>query len=230
MPKISIVVVTRNKERAPHLEEALGSIGQQTFSDYELVLLEDKERLGLTYNLNLGLERARGEYIARLDDDDFWSDPEKLKKQVEFLDQHTQYVLVGTRWKIIDQAGQKLEKVEEPLTDEEIRRTMMKENPFGHSTVLFRRQAALDVGGYDERYRFIQDYDLWMKLGLVGKLANLPDYAMRWRRPEKNNQFSLRFHKAKILTEIMWRHRRHYPGFLPFGLLKPLKALCSSYI
>src|SRR5581483_3277770 len=106
--------------------------------------------------------------IAYLDDDDEWIDQDKLKKQVEFLDSHQNYVLTGGGIKI-SESEIKLR----PETDEQIRKTMLLRNNFFTSTVMLRRSSALLAGGFiKDETDLAEDYDLWLRLGRIGKMHN----------------------------------------------------------
>ena len=131
---------------------------------------------GISRNYNRGLRLTRGEYIAMIDDDDPWTGKDKLKKQIEFLDSHREYVGCGGGVIVIDGAGKELYRYLKPKTDEEIRKYMLFSNPMANSTTMFRRAMGENVGWYDETIRYSGDRDFWMKMGLRGKLYNFPEY------------------------------------------------------
>ena len=203
--KVSIILPTYNGSR--FIQRSIESILLQSFADFELLVIDDgstdstaeiiqeatrsdsrivylknEKNLGIQKTLNKGLRAAKNEYIARIDDDDLWVDEDKLKKQVEFLDTHPDYVLVGTGVIIQNEEGAELFSFLNPQTDEEIRKKILGKNCFTHSSVMFRKSAAIKFGGYDESQetRHIEDYDLWLKLGTIGKIANLPCYSVRF--------------------------------------------------
>jgi len=145
----------------------------QSFNDerikYHLITKQDS--IGAVRNI--GLKLSQGRYVAVLDDDDYWTDADKLKKQAEFLDQNG-YYLVGTAVNLIDREGRTIGQENNPKSDNEIRKKITAQNMFAHSTTMFRRAAALEAGGYDP-INLAEDYSLWLKLGTKGKIANLPD-------------------------------------------------------
>src|SRR3989344_5264263 len=178
MPKVSVNILTKN--RAELLKKAYASVRAQTFTNYEVVVVNDgstdetgtvlKELAsqnlniithetpqGITQSRQEALQTSTGEYVAILDDDDEWIDPDKLKKQAEFLDNHQDYILTGGGIEIsnfqfpisneIQNPKSKIIK-HRPASDAGIRNTMLFRNNFFTSTVMFRRQAALKAGGF----------------------------------------------------------------------------------
>ncbi len=239
IPKVSVIMPTLNGAR--HIREAIDSVLFQTFRDFEFIIMDDgssdeteavvkscadpriiyaknEKTQGLTKSLNACLRMAHGEYVARIDDDDAWSNPSKLRLQVLYLDAHPRCVLLGTWFVAIGQGRKELFRQQYPTGNHEIRERMLFENPFAHPAVVFRRTAALSVGGYSEQYRFVQDYDMWMKLGTKGELANLPGYYLKWRAAD-GSQDARRAGKQKraakqwTIVSIIWHHKTEYPHF-----------------
>jgi hypothetical protein len=105
---------------------------------------------------------------------------DKLSKQKEFLSENTEYVLVGTGLIMRNEDGKELFRFRNPLSDKEIRTKILYRNCHSHSSVFFRKNVAMEFGGYSdsEAVRHIEDYDLWLKMGTKGKIANLPDYSV----------------------------------------------------
>jgi len=238
MPKVSIVLPTYNGSR--FLKRAIQSVLKQTFLDFELVIVDDgssdktpeiakrysvldprvktvrnEQNLGIQKSLNRGLQEARGAYIARIDDDDEWADASKLARQVKYLDAHSDCVLVGTGTIVVDESSRELFRFLNPETDTKIRRRLLGKNCFTHSSVMFRKNAAMRFGGYDEseRTRHVEDYDLWLKLGTVGKLANLPLYAIKFTLRPGNISSKNKITQFKKDISLAWRYRSRYPGF-----------------
>ena len=237
-PRVSIVLATYNEPR--YLARALDSILHQTFTDWELIIVNDAsphtetkkildrykdsrirlitndQNIGSVKSGNKGIRNARGEFIARLDDDDYWESADKLTEQVAFLDTHPEHLLVGTNIVVADyDTDVELYRSQYPQTDEEIRQTFFASSPFAHSSVLVRRTAMGSEGNYDECLQRIEDYDLWMKLGTKGKLANLEKHFVRWHAPSKikKNVPTIRLADHIVKLKILWRHRKEYPNF-----------------
>ncbi|MGR3292444.1 MAG: glycosyltransferase [Candidatus Scalindua sp.] len=208
MPKISVVMSVYNGEK--YLREAVESILNQTFSDFEFLIMDDcsidgtpkilndyqqkdkrikviknDRNMGLTRSLNMAIKQSSGNYIARMDADDI-AIKERLEKQVDFMERNPDVVLLGTSFYEIDKHGKELSCKLFPTTDRDIRKMLIKFNPFCHASVVMRHSAFDKVGMYDESILKTQDYDLWFRLASVGKVANLSDILMR-RRYDDNN-------------------------------------------
>jgi glycosyltransferase involved in cell wall biosynthesis len=188
------------KPNQKYLDEAIASILNQTYKDFEFIIVNDGENvtvnywgfdprikvihneknIGLTKSLNKALKEAKGEYIARMDADDI-SYPKRLEEQVKYLNEHPECILVGTWAEIINEEGKKTREVKHPCEDEVIRRELIKYNPFFHSSIMFRRGWK-----YNENFRYAQDYELYFRLTRgwndgKKKLANLPLFLQQYR-------------------------------------------------
>lgn len=190
-PVVSVLISTYN--RAQLLPRAIDSVLSQEFQDFELVIIDDassdatpevldgyrddsrfkilrnENNLGLQKSLNVAIAASSGEYLARIDDDDCWSDLSKLGLQVEKMTAQANLGLIGTAY--IDEWGK---QASNPLADTDIRDQMLFRCPFCHSSVLMRKAALDDVGNYDESLPYAEDWDLWMRIGKHWQLANLP--------------------------------------------------------
>jgi glycosyltransferase involved in cell wall biosynthesis len=149
---------------------------QDILGDGIAVLRNDKN-LGLTKSLNRGLMQISTPYTARIDADDWWHS-DKLKQQLEFLKQHPDYGVIGCVYQNVGLQGKK--SVILPKTNDEIKRSIIRRNPFAHSCVVFRTEIINSLGGYDEQVRFGQDYDLWLRCMPLTKCYNLPEL-LCWR-------------------------------------------------
>jgi glycosyltransferase involved in cell wall biosynthesis len=242
-PKVSIILPTYN--RCQFLPQAIESVLRQTFKNFELIIINDgssdntenvvknisdprikyfknNQNLGIQKTLNIGLARSRGKYIARIDDDVEWIDPDKLKKQVDFLEKNPEYVLVGT-FGIIEKNGkQKFWKL--PEEDEKIRKNILAKNCFIHFSVVFRKDIALEVGGYDksELTQYAEDYDLWLRFGQKGKFANLPFFSVKFQVSEEQISTKKRMEQLKNTLLIAKKYKKYYPGYY--------KALIKHYM
>ena len=204
-PKVSVQVPVYNAER--YLDSAMESILEQTFEDFELVVIDDgstdksrailetladrdgrirltsRENRGVTATRNELLELARGEYIAIMDSDDL-SLPDRFAEQVRFLDEHPDHVAVGTRSAFIDPEGDVIRNWLELESHEQIDAAHMagEGGALIHPSAMIRRQAVVDLGGYRDAFEPAEDYDLFLRLGEVGKLANLPRVLFQYRQ------------------------------------------------
>ncbi len=207
-PKVSVIMSVYNAEST--LVEALESIFNQTYTNWELVVCDDGSTDGtrellnrtvesiddsrvtiltneinrkLAYSLNRCLEAATGELIARMDGDDI-SEPDRLERQVRFLNEHPEVDMVGTSMRRFNSEG--LGEIVQPAELEPDRWTLARStrSPFCHATILARRSVFEAVGNYTDSWRTerVEDFDLWFKFfaaGFVGR--NLPDPLYRVR-------------------------------------------------
>ncbi len=197
-PKVTVLMPVYNAEH--HLREAMDSILSQTYLDFEFLVIDDgstdasaailqsyidlrlrfvqnPHNLGLTATLNLGLEIAQGEYVARMDADDV-SLPERLAKQVAFLDTHPNVGIVGA-W--AEAFGDARFRIPHPPDAETIRAKLLFDSALVHPAVLMRR-AFLDA--HDLRYQplgHFEDYELWQRAARLFPLANIPEVLFRYR-------------------------------------------------
>jgi glycosyltransferase involved in cell wall biosynthesis len=197
-----MVMAVYNGER--YLREAIDSILAQTLADFELIVVDDAStdatprildcyrdprllrlrngrNLGAAASLNRGLAQARGEFVARLDADDF-AYPERLARQVAYLDHHPQVGLLGTWFEHMDPEGTVRERVTRPITDTGIRWFQLFHCAFCHSSVMLRRDLLERTGQrYNETLRSGIDFDLWVRLQAWTRMAMLPEYLVRYR-------------------------------------------------
>lgn len=139
--------------------------------DRVCVLVSDIQMLN--FNLSLGVWRARGQYIARMDADDV-SVPDRLAAQVSFMDKHPEVIVLGSSYELIDAHDRLYGQVSLPCADSEIRTLLITSNPFCHPSVMLRRKAIADAGAYLGG-RNAEDYDLWCRLSLMH--ADIPIFA-----------------------------------------------------
>ena len=188
------------------LQLALQSCLDQTFTDFELLVVANganakevaaavqtwvgsdsrvriftTEVRHLIFSLSLGLHHARAPLIARMDSDDL-SKRDRLDRQVAFMKQHPDVVLLGTSYEIIDADGRPQRNVTLPTGDAEIRRALVWGNPLCHPSVIFRRTVVLNAGGYLGGVH-AEDYDLWVRLSAdrANHFANLPEICLSYR-------------------------------------------------
>lgn len=247
-PVITVLMAVHNGE--PFLRETLGSVLAQDFSDFEFVIVDDssndaspailaeaaaadsririfrnEETLGLTKSLNIGLQRARGLYVARIDADDTCL-PERLSQQYSFLERHRDHVAVACGFHIIDARGKRLMTVDTGLDDWQIRWLSGFNPPAPHAAYFFRR---LMPDGtqllYDEDFRTAQDFDFWSRLSDCGKTAVLSDVLINYRRHDGAITVTKRKEQAANCRIIGRRNlRRRLPPHIA-ARLDPLLVL-----
>ncbi|MDP4262633.1 MAG: glycosyltransferase [Bacteroidota bacterium] len=220
MNEVKVTVLMPAYNAAKYIAEAIASVLEQTFTDFELVIINDgstdetvsvirrfsdsrirlieQGRQGISVALNTGLREARGNYIARFDADDICF-PERLQKQVSFLDNHPGYVLTGCDAEYIAENGEHLFIHRSAgHRHEEIMQQMYVYCPFIHSGVMYRKEAALAAGGYSSDVQNIEDHLLWIGMAKYGRYCNLPEQLIK-----------VRFNPDSATIDEKWRGR-HY--------------------
>jgi len=231
-PSVTVLMTVFNNEK--YLKQAVCSILDQTFCDFEFIIVDDgstdgapeilsrlakqddRIRLirgpnrGIANASNQGLSLARGEIIARMDSDDV-SVATRLEHQVEFLRSHPDVVACSGWYTYMDAQGRRLTTIRMPVSDEEIQASCLQGNPaLCHGCVAMRRTAVETAGRYDPSFIAAVDLDLYLRLGEVGKLANLPEVLLQVRLHSasiggggRNVQYEL----ARGACERAWKRR-----------------------
>lgn len=233
---ISIIMPTYNNAR--YLSEAIDSILNQTFTDFEFIIvndhsidetaailaryayqdtrihvIENNKNLGVARTLNRGIGIAQGEYIARMDSDDI-SLPDRFEKQVVFLDANPDVGVLGTQTLFIDENGQFCEQMtwEKPATHNRLVWQLLSATPFCHPSIMMRACCLRKAGGYDPDYPN-EDMQLWTRMVFSTKLANLGDTLLYYRMSYETHVKKLLFweeHIQRVSREFVERllHRR----------------------
>ena len=188
-PIVSIILSAYNYANSLH--KTIDSVLNQSFTNFEFIIINDhsqdhtreilkkystkdkriiiinnKSNLGLTKNLNKGIKKSKGKYIARIDNGDYWQDKEKLQTQINFLEKNKDYILCGTQVKYIDNKNNNLGVSNFSITDEKIRKRLFTgQGVFSHPTIMFRNKIL-----YREFFQYSQDLDLYIRLSFLGKL------------------------------------------------------------
>ncbi len=237
-PKVSVLMPVYNGEL--YLREAIDSILNQTFTDFELIAIDDgstdgsvaviktytdpRIRLianpvnqGLGCILNQGNELARAEYIARMDCDDI-SLPTRLEKQVRYLDRHPDVAIVGAQAIYIGTNGEITDNqhmILRPLEQSSIRWTSSYENPFYHPLVMYRKQILwVKLGGYDPTVSIAEDYEMWLRLldrNYQG--ANLAEVLLKYRIHPKSMMNSAS--AETIVNTALPMQRKYWDKLIP---------------
>lgn len=253
--KVSVITAVFNGQK--YVDESIKSILEQTFLDFEFIIVDDgstdktkeilenwakkdsrikiivnSENIGLTKSLNKAINIVKGEYIARQDADDI-SLPQRLEKQVIFLENNSEVKILGTFGYAINKEGKILRKEVLPISSQKIKKALIKRNPFIHTSVMIKKEIIDKLGGYNENFKFIQDYELWFRILKVAKGENLPLFLVKKRyQPEmisfKNNKEQLK-QRVALLKEVI--RRGDYPKFCYFYLLRSYFSLvCPSFL
>ncbi|MEX1027956.1 MAG: glycosyltransferase [Candidatus Paceibacterota bacterium] len=206
-PLISVVMPVYNRKK--YLSLAVESILQQSFDDFEFIIIDDgstdgasdvlrhyatqdsrvrlveQENSGYAIALNRGIQRAKGQFLARMDSDDI-SLPDRFALQLEFLRSNPHIVVVGGQALRIDEDGDPLSPMVQLTDSSEIEQKLIgaiESNRGGlvHPSVMMRKDAVDTVGGYRPGFEPAEDRDLWLRLAEVGQLANLPHTVLHYR-------------------------------------------------
>ena len=232
LPLVSVLMAVYNSER--YLSQAVESILNQTLREFELIILDDgstdrslailqqyaaqdtrirlhsRENRGIPQTRNELLDLAKAELIAIMDSDDV-ALPERLAQQVAFLQQQQQVVCLGSAFDLIDAQNRRITTLPVPLENAEIQRQILA----GHAAIfqpcaLMRRSAVRQVGGYNPAMTQAEDLDLWLRLGEVGQLANLPEALVKYRlhaNSVSERDCALQRHKALEACQQAWQRR-----------------------
>jgi len=203
MSEVTVLMTVYNGR--PYLPLAIKSILNQTFSDFEFLivndcstddtrdvilsyddprirLLDNDENIGQTRSLNRGLACAQGELVARMDADDI-SHPKRLEMQVAYLHAHPSIVAIGTNLRFIDHTGRVIRQYMRPKHDLALRWMQLFECPISCGAVTFRKSIIWDIlGGFDPSISISQDWELWSRVLPEYKIANLPDLLLDVRK------------------------------------------------
>lgn len=251
LPKISVVIITYN--RVDLLPKAIASVMAQSFRDFEIIIIDDssqdgteayarglamKEKrvkyfrnefnLGISKSRNRGVAFARGEYIAMLDSDDYWLDKNKLKKQSAYLDKYPDVGLIGTAIRCENEKGVALKEDVYAVRNKAIRERLLLKNQFAQSSVMYRKQAYVAAGGYDNSLSLCEDYDLWLKIGKDWKLANLSKVMTAYLVHSGGITKERKLKTIAATDLIVRRYRKDYPRYVKARLksgLRVVKAL-----
>ena len=220
-PAVSVVVGAYNAQR--YLPEMIQSILDQTFRDFEFILVDDGSsdatpdiiatyaakdgrirpiRIphgGIVDAANAGLEAARAELIARADSDDV-ALPQRFEKQVQYMAEHPECVCLGSRMLLIEPYGSPMGESVHRLTHEEIEADLLRGSGWAmpQPVVLMRKTAVMQVGAYRNEYLWSEDLDLFLRLSEVGRLANLPEVLVKYR----NHPGSTNHRRARLQQEL----------------------------
>lgn len=201
-PKISVVLCVYNG--SDFIFNSIKSILDQSFHDFELIVVDDASNdstqsilgniddpriilvrnevnIGLTKSINKAINFARGQYIARQDADDE-SMPDRLEKQYHYMEANPSIGLLGTFAEFFDDAKSIIGNWVMPVTNLDINNALPAGNVFCHGSVMIRRSVLEKSGLYREKFRFTQDYELWLRIAEHAQLANLDQFLYKMYR------------------------------------------------
>ena len=242
-PRVTVLIGAYNS--APTLPAAIDAVLAQTVADLELIVIDDgsaddsaaigaaaarrDERvrllqmpanLGISRSLNAGLQAAAAPVVAVQDADDL-SAPERLERQLALLDAQPEVAVVGSRMREVDEHGAEL-RPRTTFAPGDVRGVLLRFNPIPNTSAAFRRELVLAAGGYDPRYRYAMEYDLWLRLAERHAIFAL-DEVLATRRMSRTNVAARREREQiREALAIRWRalrRRRTLRG--ASGLLLP---------
>ena len=198
-PKVSVVMSVFNAEN--YLKEAIESILNQSFSDFEFIIVNDgstdrsleiiksytdnriilidQKNGGAANARNTGIKKAKGKYIAVLDADDI-AKPQRLQLQYDFLNNNVDYVAIGSNADIIDMDGNYIYTSSLQLFDKEMK-NILPEFPAIHPSLMFRKSIFCRAGGYPDFMLKAQDLVMFNRIAKFGKIANIEEPLIKYR-------------------------------------------------
>jgi glycosyltransferase involved in cell wall biosynthesis len=260
-PTVSVSMCVYNE--AAWVAQAINSILDQTFTDFELLITDDGSvdgtrhilstyededprvhiimhdtREGLAGSLNEQISLAKGKYLARMDGDDV-ARSDRLAIQVAYLDAHPRVGILGSFCQEIDSEGRPVCIWSRPTENHALQKALLRYNPFIHSTIMLRQEIFDKTGPYSCKYRYAQDYELWLRAARKFELANIPepliDLRVEWGKLARKNREARRCELRILYRHIktgaypMWYYaflcRPLLWGLLPTGWMMKLKSL-----
>ena len=231
-PVISVLMPCYNSSR--WLDEAIQSVLRQTFRNFEFIIVNDgstdnsaeiissykkkddriivihKDNSGISDSLNIGIQQARGEWIARIDADDI-CEATRLEKQIEKARNNYDIVFIGTGMSEIDENGTIYKKYRYPKQHKYLVRNLSTSRKFPpHSSAFYRTDVVRKIGGYRKRIIRSQDWDLWLRLAEVGQLFAIDEYLVTIRRhsSQVTNKYGRQQKIYSKISIISWWIRR----------------------
>jgi glycosyltransferase involved in cell wall biosynthesis len=250
-PRVSIILPTYNG--AKYINRAIESVLSQTLSDWELLVINDgstdeteeiikeyikkdnriiylkQENQGPAIARKNGIEKSKGEYIAFIDDDDVWIDKNKLNAQVDFLDENYEYVMVGTSGIIQYEKSDDYVNYRVLIKDEDIRRKMLSRCNFIQSSVMVKRSVLGDLSIVPiVKIGVPEDYLLWLRLGLIGKMKNLPQKMVVYTNRKGNLTDKKRGEILRNNIRIISQYKNNYPNYYKYVIFYIFKYYIYS--
>lgn len=234
---LSVLMPVYNAEK--YVAAATESILTQTFGDFEFIVIDDgstdgspsilksyaaqdsrlrliiRPNLGLVKTLNQGLAMARGEFIARMDADDF-ALKDRIALQVEYLRAQPECAVVGCSTLWVDSDGDPIARNDAVTSHEKITEILLRgRGGLCHPGAMFRRTIAQEVGGYRSEYEYAEDIDFFLRCGEHGRLANLPQCLLEYRQHFTSicaNRYHLQRQRAEAAVHDAYLRRAIHPS------------------
>lgn len=233
-PKVSVIMPAYNAEL--YISTAIESILNQTYKDFEFIIVNDcstdstleiirkyakndkrikvisnQENQRIAKTLNNALREAKGEYVARMDADD-WSYPERIAKQVKLMDGNPNISISSGNMEICDENLKVINTSKFPSSDEEIRKVFLQYNPTVSPAMIWRRKFSEEIGGF-KIDTMSEDYMFFIDMSSKGEVANLKDILIKYRvlNTSASSTQMRRAHLSTIQIALTGHLRYHYP-------------------
>lgn len=252
-PQISVIMSIYNQWNKVQMDEAVKSILNQTFQDFEfiiyndgsdkevcdylsqyaqmderIILINNPENHGLAYSLNTCIDVAKGKYLARMDDDDFCV-PERLQVQYEFLEEHPEIAFVGSNAKLIDDKGIWGNRY---MPENPNKHTFLRFSPFIHPTVMIRRSIFDGTVAYrssKETWR-CEDYELFMRLCKLGYRGYNIQQELLYYREDRHSYKKRKFKYRMDEMHLRYRNFKELGILYPVGWLYVVRPLIAAIV
>ncbi len=220
-PLVSIVIPVHNGER--YIKESIDSCIAQTYSNIEIIVVDDKstdgtldilkgygekitvlpveKQNGLGNVINIGIRASKGKYIARMDADDIMY-PDRILKQVEYLENNPSCVAIGGQIDIINEESEVTSHREYALDDKDLKKNRFLFQPFAHPAVTLRKSTLEEIGLYPEDMWKVEDVKLFLILSTKGEFANLPDTVLKYRMTFQTESQSKMVEHFKLTNDM----------------------------
>ena len=231
MKIVDITVLMPVYNGAEYIREAIDSVLGQTFENFELLIIDDGSsdnsidiiksysdpriiliknnyNIGLVKTLNKGLDNAKGEFIARIDQDDVCY-PERLERQLDFIRNNPEIILLGSGCMEIDKDGNEIAVHQYPSNHRKLFADLLKLKAFfPHSSAFFNKCVVTELGGYNFNLNGAEDCDLWLRIASVGKIACFPEPLIKLRKHStsmtaKNLSFSISLKISACVCQLL---------------------------
>ena len=218
---VSIVIPVHNGEK--YIKESIDSCLAQTYSNIEILVVDDKstdstleilkgygekitvlpveKQNGLGNVINIGIRASKGKYIARMDADDIMY-PDRIEKQVEYLENNPSCVAVGGQIDIINENSDITGHREYAQNDKDLKKNRFLFQPFAHPAVTLRKSTLEEIGLYPEDMWKVEDVKLFLILSTKGEFANLPDTVLKYRMTFQTESQSKMVEHFKLTNDI----------------------------
>lgn len=252
-PLVSVVMPAYNSEK--YIAEAIESILNQTFKDFEFIIINDastdktleiikeyakkdkriivinnEKNIKICKSLNRGIKISKGKYIARADADDI-SYPDRFQNQIEFMEKNDDVGVVGGYMQIFNgETGKNISVRRYETEDKILRKNIFFYSPLSHPSVVFRKQVFDNIGLYNENYTDCEDLEFWFRIGFKYKFANIPKILIKYRHHPNSITVKKMKRMETLSNKLRWQNSKnpaYYFGFKAF--LYNLLHLISIY-